>query len=217
MSRFKHPSARKLEAMKPYQHFWGMTAILSALLVGNMFVSRSTAQQSAPAPDVLTAREFRLVDSNNRVRATMSLDKNEDPQIEMFNPKGKKQIELKLEQTEFFNKPIFAFFDEQSGQTRFRLTQELWRDTVEPQIEFFQNERKVANFGININGTVDLFLSHGGYSGEKIILRPDALFLEAPGYSKKTALFAYKEGSPGLAFAGDDGKYIWTAPGVTRR
>ncbi len=163
---------------EPYQHFWGMTAILSALLLGNMLVSRTNAQQPATVPDVLTAHEFRLVDKSSRLRATMSLGPNGDPQIQMFNPKSKKQIELKLEQTEFYNQPIFAFFDEENGRVQLRLPQVLWRDTVEPQFELFRAERKVANFGININGAPDLYLSDGG--GDFMTLKPDTLFFQTP-------------------------------------
>ena len=84
-------------------------------------------------------------------------------------------------------------------------------DDQAPQIQLFDGDDKLlGNFGINENRKADFYL--GGIEGNSMILKPDSLFFQLPNNSTTTALFAYKANSPGLAFADQNGKYIWTAP-----
>lgn len=193
--------------MKSYQHLWSMTAIVSTLLVGNMAVGLVRAQQSAPAPAVVTAREFRLVNEQGQTTAKI-FNAPDGPRVSLLNPEQQVQLELKIDG---YRKPAISLFNE-SGKVRLQLTQVDYKgDSNAPQIQLFDAQEKLlGNFGINPNLKADLTLS--GIGNQTSVLKPESLFFYGPGDTVRTALFSYDGKSPGLAFGRRDGRYVWTAP-----
>lgn len=194
--------------MKPYQHLWSMTAILSALLICNLAVQLVNAQQGPQAPLVLSAREFRLVNQANQTLATMGVGRDGGPQIALFNNRQQKRLELAVGGD---GQPLIQLNDG-AGEPRLQLQTFAYKgDDSAPHISIFNREGQVrGQFHINQNNRPNFYLVND--AGAQIQLSPETLSLRSGRSSAGTTLAAYDEKTPGLVFADSEGKWMWTAP-----
>lgn len=67
---------------------------VAVLLTADMATRFVTAQQQAPAPDMLTVRELRLVDKDGHVRGVLNVDQYDASVLSLSDGKGKERVRL---------------------------------------------------------------------------------------------------------------------------
>jgi hypothetical protein len=200
--------------MKTHQHLWSMTAIVSTLLVCNMAVQMVNAQQGAPAPKVLVAQEFRLVNARNQTLATMSVGLDAGPQIALFDGRQdagigtEKLLELKVDS---YGQPHLQLNDG-SGKPRLKMSLVDFKgDGSAPQIEIMDRDNKTRGIlGINANNSPDLYLR--GDAGAEAVLKPESLRINSGRGKEFGTTWLFGGRGPNLIVADGSGKWVWSAP-----
>ena len=205
--------------MKSHQHGWGMTAIISTLLVCNMAVQMVKAQPEAEVPKVIEAQEFRLVNTRRQTLATMSIGPDGGPRIALFDgfgqsdsEPGAKRLELGVSPSDDGNYSPHLKLNDDGGKPRLSLfLTEFKGDNNAPQIQIMdKNNQARGIFGINANNNPDLILS--GDTGATTVLKPEKLSISAGDGKWFGTTWLIGGRGPGLVFADGNGKWIWTAP-----
>ena len=106
LSRIEH-----LERSNRRAHRNTMVAVLAAVLVPTIaFVARPAQDQTAkPALEVLRGSGFEVVDAAGKVRARLGLDKDNAPELRLFNAAEKVRVRLGIHKD---SDPIFTLIDE---------------------------------------------------------------------------------------------------------
>ncbi len=187
----------------------GLLAVAAALLVGDLAVRVVRAAPQGGAPRAVIAQEFRLIDAQGNMRASLAMRPDGGPGLVFADKQGKSRAAIGLSDDQSF----LALYDTE-GHARLRVT--LLNDGSVGLTLQDKNQKQRSALRLQADGSPVMTLNDAeGKNRAALATESDgnpALTLSNKEGKGGAALLFTPEGNPVAIFKNKDGKVIWTAP-----